>query len=92
VPGCTLSSFSRSSHRTSIQWIFRYLKYTLKFGILYFASSSLDLVGFFDADFVGCGIDKKALLIHVIFLHLLLCVGLLANNLLLHNLPSSPSM
>jgi hypothetical protein len=40
--------------------MFRYLKYTLKFGIWYSASSSLDLVGFSDADFVGCGIDQKS--------------------------------
>jgi hypothetical protein len=32
---------------------------TLEFGIWYFASSSLDLVGFSNADFVGCGIDQK---------------------------------
>jgi hypothetical protein len=46
-----------SSHRTVILWIFRYLKYTLEFEIWYSASSSLDLVGFFDADFAGYGID-----------------------------------
>jgi hypothetical protein len=49
----------RSSHRTTIQWIFRYLKHTLEFGIWYSASSSLDLVGFFYDDFAGCGIDEK---------------------------------
>jgi hypothetical protein len=49
----------RSSHRTTIQWIFRYLKYTLKFGIWY-STSSLDLVGFSDTDFAGCGIDRKS--------------------------------
>jgi hypothetical protein len=42
-----------SSHRTVVQWIFRYLKQTLEFGIWYSASSSLDLVGFSDADFAG---------------------------------------
>jgi hypothetical protein len=46
-----------SSHQTVIQRIFKYLKYTLEFGIWYSASSSLDLVGFSDADFAGCGID-----------------------------------
>jgi hypothetical protein len=49
----------RSSHRQVVQRIFRYLKYTLEFEIWYFASSSLDLVGFSDADFVGCEIDQK---------------------------------
>jgi hypothetical protein len=41
----------------------------------------------FYADFTGCGIDRKALLVHVIFLGLLFFVGLLVNNLLLHNPP-----
>jgi hypothetical protein len=50
----------RSSHRTADQQIFRYLKHTPEFGIWYFASSSLDLVGFSDADFTGCGIDRKS--------------------------------
>jgi hypothetical protein len=49
-----------SSHRTTIHRIFRYLKHTLEFGIWYSTSSSLDLVGFLDADFVGCGIDQKS--------------------------------
>jgi hypothetical protein len=48
-----------SSHQTAAQRIFRYLKYTLKFEIWYFASSLLDLVGFSDADFVSCGINQK---------------------------------
>jgi hypothetical protein len=53
-------SSPRSSHRTTVQRVFRYLKHTLEFGICYSAFSSLDLVGFFDADFVGCGIDRKS--------------------------------
>jgi hypothetical protein len=53
-------AFPCTSHRTVIQQIFRYLKHTLEFGIWYSASSSLDLVGFSDADFAGCGIDRKS--------------------------------
>jgi hypothetical protein len=53
-------AFPRSSHQIAVQRIFRYLKYTLKFGIWYSTSSSLDLIGFSDADFVGCGIDQKS--------------------------------
>jgi hypothetical protein len=49
-----------SSHRTAVQRIFRYLKHTPEFGIWYSTSSSLDLVGFSDAGFVGCGIDQKS--------------------------------
>jgi hypothetical protein len=36
-----------------------YLKHTLEFEIWYSASSSLDLVGFSNADFAGYGIDRK---------------------------------
>jgi hypothetical protein len=42
-----------------IQRILKYLKHTPEFGIWYSAFSSLDLVSFFYADFVGCGIDRK---------------------------------
>jgi hypothetical protein len=49
-----------SSHRTAVQRIFRYLKHTPEFGIWYSASSSLNLAGFSDADFAGCGIDRKS--------------------------------
>jgi hypothetical protein len=58
---CTCFQASpRSSHRTAVQRIFKYLKHTPEFGIWYSASSLLDLVGFFDADFAGCGIDRKS--------------------------------
>jgi hypothetical protein len=50
----------RSSHRTRVHRIFRNLKHTPEFGIWYSASSLLDLVGFSDADFAGCGIDRKS--------------------------------
>jgi hypothetical protein len=55
----------RSSHRMVVQRIFRYFKHTPEFRIWYSASSSLDLVGFFDA----------------IFLDLLSFAGLLRNSL-----------
>jgi hypothetical protein len=50
----------RSSHWTTVQRIFRYLKQTPEFRIWYSASSSLDLVGLSDADFMGCRIDRKS--------------------------------
>jgi hypothetical protein len=37
-----------------------YFKHTLDFRIWYSVSSSLDLVGFFNADFAGCRIDRKS--------------------------------
>jgi hypothetical protein len=53
-------AFPHASHQTAVQRIFGYLKHTLKFWIWYSTSSSPDLVGFSDADFVGCGIDRKS--------------------------------
>jgi hypothetical protein len=53
-------SSPRSSHRTTVQRVFRYLKHTPEFGIWYSTSFSLYLVGFSDADFAGCGIDRKS--------------------------------
>jgi hypothetical protein len=50
----------RSSHRMAVQRVFRYLKHSPEFGIWYSASYSLDLVGFSDADFAACGIDRKS--------------------------------
>jgi hypothetical protein len=46
-----------SSHRTTVQQIFRYLKHTLEFRIWYSASFLLDLIGFSDADFTDREID-----------------------------------
>jgi hypothetical protein len=58
---CLCAHFHTKSHALRIRRrIFRYLKHTLKFGIWYSASSLLNLVGFSDADFVGCGIDRKS--------------------------------
>jgi hypothetical protein len=74
-----------SSHRTTVQRIFRYLKHTPGFGIWYSTSSSLDLVGFFNADFAVEGLIKRALLVLAIFSDVLLFASLLKNNLLLLN-------
>jgi hypothetical protein len=50
----------RTSHHQAVQRIFRYLKQILKFRIWYSASSSLDFVGFLDADFARNDIDQKS--------------------------------
>jgi hypothetical protein len=50
----------RTSHRQAVKWIFRYLRYTPKLGLWYSASSSLSLLGFSDADFAGCRVDRKS--------------------------------
>jgi hypothetical protein len=50
----------RTSHRQAIKRIFRYLRNTLELGLWYSASSSLSLLGFSDADFAGCRVDRKS--------------------------------
>jgi hypothetical protein len=57
---CLCARFQASPHtlyHQAVQRIFKYLKQTLEFGIWYSASSSLDLVGFSDANFARSGID-----------------------------------
>jgi hypothetical protein len=61
-PVCICVCFQASPHslhQMIVQQIFRYLKHTPEFGIWY-STSSLDLVGFSNADFAGCGIDRKS--------------------------------
>jgi hypothetical protein len=50
----------RTSHRQVIKRIFRYLRYTPELGLWYSTSSSLSLLGFSDADFAGCQVDRKS--------------------------------
>ena len=50
----------RTSHKQVVKCIFRYLKFTPEFGLWYSADSSLVLVGFSDADFGGCRLDRKS--------------------------------
>jgi hypothetical protein len=59
-PCARFQASPRSSYQTVVQRVFRYLKHTPEFEIWYSASSLLDLVGFSDADFAGCGIDRKS--------------------------------
>jgi hypothetical protein len=82
----------RSLHRTVVQRVFRYLKHTPEFGIWYSASSSLNLVGFSDADLGVVGLTERALMRLANFLDFLSFAGLLENNLQLHSLPLRLSM
>jgi hypothetical protein len=38
----------------------RYLVYTPKFGLWYAKGSTFDLIGYSDADYAGCKIDRKS--------------------------------
>jgi hypothetical protein len=75
----------RSSHRQVVQRIFRYLKYTLEFGIWYSLLHHLILLAFPMLILRVVELIERAILVHVTFLDLLSFVGLLINKLLLHN-------
>jgi hypothetical protein len=51
---------TRTSHRQFVKRIFRYLRYSPELGLWYSASSSLSLLGFSDADFVVCRVNRKS--------------------------------
>ena len=44
----------------SVKRILRYVKGTIDFGLWYPKSSHFDLIGYSDADFAGCTLDKKS--------------------------------
>jgi hypothetical protein len=46
-------------HLRVVKRIMRYLVYTPKFGLWYPKGSTIDLIGYSDADWVGCKIDRK---------------------------------
>jgi hypothetical protein len=47
-------------HLRAVKRIMRYLVYTPKFGLWYPKGSTFDLIGFSDADWEGCKIDRKS--------------------------------
>ena len=48
------------SHLIAIKRIFRYLKGTPNLGIWYPRDSGFDIIGYSDADYAGCRIDRKS--------------------------------
>jgi hypothetical protein len=71
----------RTSHLHVVKRIFRYLRYTHELGLWYLASSSLSLLGFLDADFARCRVDRSRLPEIVSFWDLRLFLGPLTNSL-----------
>jgi hypothetical protein len=47
-------------HLRVVKRIMRYLVYTPKFGLSYTKGSTFDLIGYSDADYAGCKIDRKS--------------------------------
>ena len=50
----------RESHLTAIKRIFRYLKGNPNLGLWYPKESEFNLIGYSDADYAGCKIDRKS--------------------------------
>jgi hypothetical protein len=50
----------KEAHLTAIKRILRYLSYTPKFGLWYPRGSTFDLIGYSDADWAGCKINRKS--------------------------------
>jgi hypothetical protein len=46
-------------HLRAVKRIMRYLVYTPRFGLWYPKGSTFDLIGYFDADWAGCKIDRN---------------------------------
>lgn len=53
-------SCPKESHLMDIECVLRYLRGTVDYGLWYPTSQSFDLVGYSDADFVGCKVDRKS--------------------------------
>jgi hypothetical protein len=50
----------KEAHLWAVKRILRYLVYTPKFGLWYPRGSIFDLIGYSDADWVGCKISRKS--------------------------------
>jgi hypothetical protein len=50
----------KEAHLTVVKRILRYLVYTPKFGLWYPRGSTFDLIGYSDADWAGCKINRKS--------------------------------
>ena len=50
----------KETHLKAVKHILRYVKGTTDFGLWYPKSSHFDLIGFSDADFAGCTLDRKS--------------------------------
>jgi hypothetical protein len=55
-----LQANPKEVHLRIVKRIMRYLVYTPKFGLWYPKGSTFDLIGYFDADYAGCKIDRKS--------------------------------
>jgi hypothetical protein len=57
---CMVLGHPKEIHLRAMKRIMRYLVYTPKFGLWYPKGSTFDLIGYSDADYAGCKIDRKS--------------------------------
>jgi hypothetical protein len=57
---CKFQANPKKVHLRAMKRIMRYLVYTPKFGLWYPKGSTFDLIGYSDADYVGCKINRKS--------------------------------
>jgi hypothetical protein len=63
LPVCMCARFQanpKEVHLRVVKRIMRYLVYTHKFELWYPKGSTFDLIGYSDADYAGCKIDRKS--------------------------------
>ena len=53
-------SCPKESHLSAVKRIFKYLAGTIEIGLWYPKFTTFDLVGYSDADFAGCKVDRKS--------------------------------
>ena len=53
-------SNSKESHVLAVKRIFKYLIGTQNIGLLYLNWDNFELIGYFDANFIGCKVDRKS--------------------------------
>ncbi|RVW29029.1 Retrovirus-related Pol polyprotein from transposon RE1 [Vitis vinifera] len=53
-------SFPKESHLSAVKRILRYLKGTMDIGLWYPKGDNFELIGYSDADFAGCKVERKS--------------------------------
>jgi hypothetical protein len=57
---CKVQANPKDVHLRAVKRIMRYLVYTPMFGLWYPKGSTFDLIGYSDADYARCKIDRKS--------------------------------
>lgn len=64
---CSLSSFPKDSHLNAVEWILKYPKGTIALRLWYPKNITFVILGYCDAGFIGCLIERKVHMVLAIF-------------------------